>query len=109
VALRSPSRPAARFGGCLLRANEAEGGAGGGGAGGNGQGGGLFVDAGTTATVSNCSVVGNAAEGGEGEGGGGDGQGVAGGVYNLGTFTANDATVIRPNRASTSNDDNFGI
>jgi hypothetical protein len=50
----------------------------------------------------------NAAEGGEGEGGGSDGQGIGGGVYNLGTFTFDAATVIRHNRASTSNDDTFG-
>jgi hypothetical protein len=62
----------------------------------------------TTATVSANSVRHNAAEGGDGEGGG-DGQGIGGGVYNLGTFTFDAATVIRHNRASTSNDDTFGI
>jgi hypothetical protein len=47
------------------------------------------------------------ARGGNAEDGGTDGLGV-GGVYNLGTFLFDDATVIRHNRASTSNDDCFG-
>jgi hypothetical protein len=33
--------------------------------------------------------------------------GIGGGVYNLGTFTADSATVIAGNHASTSNDDIF--
>jgi hypothetical protein len=36
-----------------------------------------------------------------------DGLGIGGGVYNLGTFLADAATVIRHNRASTSDDDLF--
>jgi len=51
----------------------------------------------------------NRAYGGEGEDGGSDGQGIGGGVYNLGTFTFDIATVIAHNKASTSNDDTFGV
>jgi hypothetical protein len=36
-----------------------------------------------------------------------DGQGIGGGVYNLGTFTFDVTTVIAHNHASTSNDDIF--
>ena len=39
--------------------------------------------------------------------GGSDGNGVGGGVYNLGVFTADIATAIHHNHASTSNDDIF--
>jgi hypothetical protein len=49
----------------------------------------------------------NQAFGGFGDGEGTDGLGV-GGVYNLGTFLFDLVTVIRHNRASTSNDDCFG-
>jgi len=47
------------------------------------------------------------ANGGAGGAGGSDGQGVGGGVYNLGTFTSDPFTVIAANHASTSNDDIF--
>jgi hypothetical protein len=40
--------------------------------------------------------------------GGSDGQGIGGGVYNLGAFTYDATTVIKDNHASTSNDDIFG-
>ena len=50
----------------------------------------------------------NQALGGYGDSGGTDGLGVGGGVYNLGTFGFDAATVIRQNHASTSNDDCFG-
>jgi hypothetical protein len=49
----------------------------------------------------------NEANGGEEGTGGTDGQGVGGGVYNLGTFTFDVFTVIKKNEASTSNDDIF--
>jgi hypothetical protein len=39
------------------------------------------------------------------EAGGSNGQGVGGGVYNLGTFLRDALTVIKKNNASTSNDD----
>ena len=45
---------------------------------------------------------------GLGDGDGTDGMGVGGGVYNLGTFLYDAATVITHNHASTSNDDCFG-
>ena len=47
------------------------------------------------------------ATGGQGKGGGSNGQGIGGGVYYLGTFTYDGATVIRKNHASTSNNDIF--
>jgi hypothetical protein len=50
----------------------------------------------------------NQALGGYGDDGGTDGLGVGGGVYNLGTFLLDPATVLRHNRASTSADDCFG-
>jgi hypothetical protein len=37
-----------------------------------------------------------------------EGLGIGGGVYNLGMFLRDDATVLRHNHASTSNDDCFG-
>jgi hypothetical protein len=37
-----------------------------------------------------------------------EGEGVGGGVYNLGALLFDDATVIAFNHASTSNDDGFG-
>jgi hypothetical protein len=40
--------------------------------------------------------------------GGHGGLGIGGGVYNLGKFVTNAATVIAQNHASTSNDDCFG-
>jgi hypothetical protein len=48
------------------------------------------------------------ARGGDGDSGGTDGQGMGGGVYNLGTLLFDAATVIGHNHASTSNDDGFG-
>ena len=39
--------------------------------------------------------------------GGSAGQGIGGGVYNLGTFSFDAATTIAENVASTSNDDIF--
>jgi hypothetical protein len=37
-----------------------------------------------------------------------DGQGIGGGVCNLGIFLFDDATLIALSHASTSNDDGFG-
>jgi hypothetical protein len=76
--------------------------------GGNGFGGGLYVAAGATVNVRASDISHNRADGGEGGDGGSDGLGIGGGVYNLGTFLADDATVIRHNHASTSYDDCFG-
>jgi hypothetical protein len=50
----------------------------------------------------------NQADGGLGDGGGSDGQGVGGGVDNLGTFLFDPLTVIALNHASTSHDDCYG-
>ena len=94
--------------------NEAEGGAGAaGGNGGNGQGGGIFNGGpspfGTPdLTLKHCLVTLNEADGGAAGAGGSNGQGVGGGSYNnKGTFTADAATVIAHNHASTSNDNIF--
>jgi hypothetical protein len=87
--------------------NQAAGGTGGpGGAGGNGLGGGLFNNTDTTLALTASTVEHNRAKGGKGKGGGGDGEGIGGGVYSLGTLSL-DASVIKKNRASTSNDDIF--
>jgi hypothetical protein len=50
----------------------------------------------------------NLAQRGTGADGGTNGQGVGGGVYNLGIFLFDEATAITGNHASTSNDDGFG-
>jgi hypothetical protein len=76
-------------------------------AGGNGFGGGVFVAAGTVIVVAS-DISYNQAIGGLGDGDGTDGLGVGGGVYNLGTFLFDPATVIHHNRASDSDDDCFG-
>ena len=67
---------------------------------------GLAVLAGSGATVSDGRIEFNSALGGDGGAGGSDGRGV-GGVYNLEAFSADAATVIAHNHASTSNDDIF--
>jgi hypothetical protein len=53
------------------------------------------------------TITANHANGGAADPGGSDGQGIGGGVYNLGAFTFDVATVIAFNHASTSNDDIF--
>jgi hypothetical protein len=62
--------------------------------------------AGSSASVSASNINANVAQGGAAGTGGSDGQGVGGGVYNLGTFT-DVFTVINGNHASTSNDNVF--
>jgi hypothetical protein len=47
------------------------------------------------------------ADGGAAGTGGSDGQGVGGGVYNVGTFTIDVFSVIKKNHASTSNNEIF--
>jgi hypothetical protein len=86
--------------------NAARGGAGRNG--GNGLGGGVYVASTATVSVTNSTLTHNRAEGGEGEDGGSDGQGIGGGVYNLGTFFLDAASLIDHNQASTSDDDVFG-
>jgi hypothetical protein len=61
-----------------------------------------------TVTITDSRIIFNRALGGEGGDGGAEGQGVGGGVYNLGTFLVDALTVIRYNHASTSNDACFG-
>ena len=75
--------------------------------GGDGLGGGLAITSSATATLTDSSVVHNAALGGEAGHHGSDGQGVGGGVYVFsgGTFTPDITTFIIFNFASTSNDD----
>jgi hypothetical protein len=76
---------------------------------GNGFGGGVFVASGASVDVTASAIANNRAIGGEGDDGGSDGQGVGGGVYNLGTFTFDIPTIIAHNHASTSNDNTFGV
>jgi hypothetical protein len=92
--------------------NEALGGAGAvGGTGGDGLGGGLFnapVPPGSSAqlTLLACRVLVNQADGGAVAPGAhaGVGAGVGGGVYSLGRFSFDEATLIALNEASTSHD-----
>jgi hypothetical protein len=96
--------------------NHAQGGESGvGGNGGNGQGGGLFEDALRSApplpgpatpsslTLEGATIRFNLALAGEPVGSGFDGTGVGGGVYYLGAYNADKATVITKNQATTSN------
>ena len=53
-------------------------------------------------------IAGNQADGGAADAGGSTGQGVGGGVYNLGAFDLDAASLIVLNDASTSNDNVFG-
>jgi hypothetical protein len=82
--------------------------------GGNGLGGGIFNGntlpgfAPPILTVINSLVTFNQATGGKGSAGGGDGQGIGGGIYNVGTFFLDALSVVRFNHASTSDDDIFG-
>jgi hypothetical protein len=88
--------------------NAATGGAGGvGGNGGNGQGGGVFNDATASLALQHSGIVSNAATGGAAGLGGSDGKGVGGGVCNLGAFSFDVFTIIKKNRATTSNDNVF--
>jgi hypothetical protein len=61
-----------------------------------------------TVTLEASTSPRNRARGGHAEDGGTDGLGMGGGVYNLGTFLFDLATVIAHNHAATSNDDCFG-
>jgi hypothetical protein len=89
--------------------NLAQGGAGShGGNAGDGLGGGLAVQSGASATLSASTVTHNQALGGAAGAGGSAGHGSGGGVYNLGTFT-DLASVVKKNKASTSDDDVFGV
>ncbi len=72
--------------------------------GGNGFGGGAYVANGANLAVTDSTIVLNAAFGGSGTGKhhSTDGTGNGGGVYTLGTFTDDAATIIQFNVASTS-------
>ena len=80
--------------GSTITQNEAIGGV----SGGAGLGGGAYNDATSSLALTNSSVTRNEANGL---------PGIGGGVYNLGTFTFDAATVIALNEASTSNDNIF--
>jgi hypothetical protein len=53
-------------------------------------------------------IAGNQADGGAAGAGGSVGQGIGGGVFNLGTFFLDAASLILGNDASTSDDNVFG-
>jgi hypothetical protein len=88
-----------------------------GGDGGNGLGGGLYNGAASThpsnpgaptvLRLERSTVTENHANGGEGNEGASDGEGVGGGVYNLGSFDLDALTQIFKNYASTNDDDVF--
>jgi hypothetical protein len=94
---------------CVVAHNKALGGIGdtGGPAsnGGDAQGGGAHNVADATMTLTASAITHNRARGGKGKHGGADGEGVGGGLYNVGTLTVDPATVITGNHASTSHDD----
>ena len=69
-----------------------------GGTGGAGLGGGCYNDAGSSLALTASTVTKNEANGA---------VGIGGGVYNLGLFAFDAATVITKNEASTSNNDMF--
>jgi hypothetical protein len=76
------------------------------GQGGNGLGG-AYNDATSSLTLQTSSVTKNDADGGDGDHGGANGEGIGGGVYNLGTLDVDALTVIFENHASTNHDDLF--
>jgi hypothetical protein len=74
--------------------------------GGDGLGGGLAVFARSTATLTACTIQANTARGGAaGWQTGYPGHGIGGGTYAIGTITADVATVVTQNHASSSNID----
>lgn len=88
--------------------NLARGGNGGAGDnGGDGLGGGLFGGTDATLIVNGSSITRNRAIKGLGSGAGIDGEGKGGGVFSDGTYTADAATVVLLNVASTSNNNVF--
>jgi hypothetical protein len=91
--------------GSLVALNLALGGDGNGG--GNGLGGGAFDDDTSALALTESTVTENHANGGDGEYGGSDGQGIGGGVYNLGSLGVDALTRILQNLASTDDDDLF--
>jgi hypothetical protein len=72
--------------------------------GGNGFGGGLYNYTNSPLDLQSAIVDYNLALGGEAGPGGSNGQGSGGGVYHLGPYSFDSATVIEKNQATTSND-----
>jgi hypothetical protein len=68
----------------------------------------VFNDESSTLSLYGCQVTQNAATGGQGGAGGTAGDGVGGGVYNLGRFGLDLLTSVAGNSASTSDDNIFG-
>jgi polyvinyl alcohol dehydrogenase (cytochrome) len=93
--------------GSTVAYNQAQGGDGA--SGGSGLGGGLLNDSFSTLAVTASTITYNQALGGHGQNGGEreGGVGVGGGVYNLGTASFDDLTIINKNQASTNHDDLF--
>lgn len=103
--------------GSVVTGNWAVGGVGGvGGNGGDGLGGGIFngntagdLSLAPSLSIDHSGVTINYAVGGAAGSGGSSGQGIGGGVYNLGNLLVDVVSAIRRNKASTSNDDAFGL
>jgi hypothetical protein len=68
---------------------------------------GVYNDATASLRLERSIVTENSASGGDGGAGGSDGEGIGGGVYNLGGFDFDALTLIFDNDASTSHDDVF--
>jgi hypothetical protein len=69
----------------------------------------VYSAAAASLRLERSTVTKNHANGGEGSTGGSDGEGIAGGVYNLGLFDFDGLTRISRNHASTSHDDVFDL
>jgi hypothetical protein len=67
----------------------------------------VYNDAASSLRLERSTVTENHANGGKGGAGGSDGEGIGGGVYNLGSFDLDAFTLIFANHASTSDDDVF--
>jgi hypothetical protein len=63
--------------------------------------------AGSSVTVSASTITHNTADGGPKGSGGTDGQGVGGATYDLGTLLLYVLSLVKQNKASTSNDNIF--
>jgi hypothetical protein len=67
----------------------------------------VYNDATASIRLERSIVTENRASGGDSGAGGSDGEGIGGGVYNLGVFDFDALTLIFGNHASTSHDDVF--
>jgi hypothetical protein len=72
-------------------------------------GGGIAVIVDSSANVTASDIEHNRATGGDAGSGGVDGEGIGGGVNSQGTFVYDGTTVIKHNKASTSDDDIFSV